>query len=464
MQKIPVAAIFDVGKTNKKLFLFDENYKIVYEKSARFTEIVDEDGEACENVESLRSSVRDSLQEVLRLPEFEVQAINFSAYGASIVCIDGAGEPVCPLYSYLKPYPEELRKQFYDTYGGEGEFSKQTASPVLGSLNSGMQIYRIRHERPELFDRISYALHLPQYISYLVTGKCFSDLTSIGCHTNLWDFRKNDYHEWVRKEGVIDKLAPIAPSDEVVPAPFMGNVYKAGIGLHDSSAALIPYLVNFQEPFVLLSTGTWCISLNPFNTTPLTEAELQRDCLRFMQYKGKPVKASRFFGGYEHEQQTKRIAEHFNLNTAHYKTVPFDPEIISKLQREQGPAPGAGPGINQLQVSVFAQRELSSFASYEEAYHQFILDLVTQQVASTQLVLEGADVKRIFVDGGFSKNPIYMNLLAAAYPDKEVYAASMAQATAVGTALAIHRHWNGRPLPNDIIELKYYAVTHDAKL
>ena len=464
MQKTPVAAIFDVGKTNKKLFLFDENYKIVYEKTARFTEIVDEDGEACENVESLRSSVRDSLQEVLRLPEFQVQAINFSAYGASIVCIDEAGEPVCPLYSYLKPYPEQLRKQFYDTYGGEEEFSKQTASPVLGSLNSGMQIYRIRHERPELFDRISYALHLPQYISYLVTGKCFSDLTSIGCHTNLWDFRKNDYHEWVRKEGVLDKLAPIAPSDEVVPADFMGNVYKAGIGLHDSSAALIPYLVNFQEPFVLLSTGTWCISLNPFNTTPLTEAELQRDCLSYMQYKGKPVKASRFFGGYEHEQQTKRIAEHFNLNTAHYKTVPFDAEIISRLQREQGPAPGARPGINQLQESVFTQRSLSSFDSYAEAYHQFILDLVKQQVASTQLVLEGADVKRIFVDGGFGKNPIYMNLLAAAFPDKEVFAASMAQATAVGTALAIHRHWNSKPLPNDIIELKYYAVTHDAKL
>ena len=75
-----------------------------------------------------------------------------------------------------------------------------------------------------------------------------------------------------------------------------------------------------------------------------------------------------------------------------------------------------------------------------------------------------ADVKRIFVDGGFGKNPIYMNLLAAAFPDKEVFAASMAQATAVGTALAIHRHWNSKPLPNDIIELKYYAVTHDAKL
>ncbi|PRY01201.1 sugar (pentulose or hexulose) kinase [Pontibacter ummariensis] len=464
MQKIPVVAIFDVGKTNKKLFLFDENYKIVYEKSARFIETVDEDGETCENLESLRLSVFDSLRDVFRRQEFEVKAINFSTYGASFVYIDEEGKPLCPLYNYLKAYPEELKKQFYDTYGGEEKFSKETASPVLGSLNSGMQLYRLKYEKPELFKKIKYALHLPQYLSYLISGEVYSDITSIGCHTNLWDFTKGEYHEWVKQEGVQEKLAPLAPSDSVVPAAFPGNSYAVGVGLHDSSAALIPYLVNFHEPFVLISTGTWCISLNPFNTTPLTEAELQKDCLCYMQYKGKPVKASRFFGGYEHEQQVKRIAAHFNQSAARYKSVPFDPEIISRLQREDELVSDAAPKKDQLQESRFAQRDLSSFASDVEAYHQFILDLVTQQVASTQLVLKGSDVKRIFVDGGFSKNAIYMNLLASFYPEKEVFAASMAQATAIGTALAIHRHWNRKPLPNDIIELKYYAVTHDANI
>ncbi|MHA6247375.1 FGGY-family carbohydrate kinase [Pontibacter sp. CAU 1760] len=464
MQKIPVVAIFDVGKTNKKLFLFDEHYKIVYEKSARFIETVDEDGEPCENLESLRLSVFDSLRDVFRRQEFEVKAINFSTYGASFVYIDEEGKPLAPLYNYLKPYPEDLKKKFYDTYGGEVKFSKETASPVLGSLNSGMQLYRIKHEQPELFKKIKYALHLPQYLSYLISGEAYSDITSIGCHTNLWDFSRGDYHAWVRQESVLEKLAPLAPADSVVPAAFPGNNYAVGIGLHDSSAALIPYLVNFQDPFVLISTGTWCISLNPFNTAPLTEDELRHDCLCYMQYKDKPVKASRFFGGYEHEQQVKRIAAHFNQNTAHYKSVLFDPEIIAKLQQEEHPLSGAGGAGKQLQESVFAQRDLASFSTDAEAYHQFILELVEQQVASTQLILEGSDVRRIFVDGGFGKNAIYMNLLASFYPDKEIFAASMAQATAIGTALAIHRHWNTKPLPNDIIELKYYAVTHDAKL
>jgi hypothetical protein len=57
-----------------------------------------------------------------------------------------------------------------------------------------------------------------------------------------------------------------------------------------------------------------------------------------------------------------------------------------------------------------------------------------------------------------------MNLLAALFPGIEIFAASMAQATAMGAALAIHSSWNSKPLPNDLIELKYYSVTHDAAL
>ena len=87
-----------------------------------------------------------------------------------------------------------------------------------------------------------------------------------------------------------------------------------------------------------------------------------------------------------------------------------------------------------------------------------------QQIRSTNLVLKGAYVKRIFVDGGFSKNPIYMYLLAEAFPHIEVYAASVPQASALGAALAIHQHWNSKELPADIIDLKLFSVTHNAKI
>jgi len=455
MAVTPVIAIFDVGKTNKKLFLFDRHYKIVYEKSARFIEMLDEDGDACENLESLRLSVFDSLREVFRMKEFSIRGINFSTYGASFVYLDENGTPLTPLYNYLKKYPEHLSKQFYDTYGGEQAFAHLTASPVLGSLNSGMQLYRIKYERPDLFEKIKYALHLPQYMSYLISGIPCTDITSIGCHTNLWNFQENKYHKWVEQEGILEKLPPIFPGNEVLPAAFPGNKYAVGVGLHDSSAALIPYLVNFHEPFILISTGTWCISLNPFNQTPLTNEELENDCLCYMTYEGKPVKASRLFAGYEHEQQVKRIAEYFNQNAIYFRNIRYDADVITRLQKS---AAIKSTAIN-LKESSFPNRDLAQFKTETEAYHQLILDIMEQQFFSTDLVLRGTKVKRIFVDGGFSKNAIYMNLLASFFPDIEIFAASMAQATAVGTALSIHKAWNKRSLPNDMIELKYYAQT-----
>ncbi|MEO5907947.1 MAG: FGGY family carbohydrate kinase [Ginsengibacter sp.] len=453
-----VIVIFDIGKTNKKLFLFDENYKIVFERSARFIETTDEDGIPCENLDSLKLSVFDSLREVFRMKDFNIKAINFTSYGASFVYLNERLQAFAPLYSYLKPYSESLQKQFYDTYGGEEEFSFRTASPVLGSLNSGMQLYRIKYEKPELFKEIKYALHLPQYLSFLISGKVYSDITSIGCHTNLWDFQKNEYHKWVQQECIYEKLAPIHSCTEVVSASFPGNNYSVGIGLHDSSAALIPYLMNFREPFILISTGTWCISLNPFNHEPLTKEELKNDCLCFMSYDASPVKASRLFAGNEHEQQVKRISEYFNQSAIKYRVMDFNPATIKVLQDKNGSLDKLIEKTKIQDKCLFTDRELSSFKNDEEAYHQLILDIVAQQDVSTQFVLKGTVAKRIFVDGGFSNNAIYMNLLASVFPGIEVFAASMAQATAVGAALCIHNSWNKSALPNDIIELKYFST------
>ena len=471
-----VIAILDIGKTNKKLFLFDEHYKIVREQSSSFDATLDEDGESCENLAQLTEWVFQSLAGLSALPEYTIRAINFSAYGASFVNIGEDGKPITPLYNYLKPFPEELKKKFYDTYGGEVTLSMLTASPVLGSLNSGMQLYRLKEQQPELFSRIKYSLHLPQYLSFLLTGQACSEITSIGCHTNLWNFSQSHYHEWVYREGIIDKMAPILPSTSVLPLlPGFGEGI-AGIGLHDSSAAIIPYLESFREPFVLISTGTWCISMNPFNDSPLTVAELQKDCLCYMSYQGSPVKASRLFAGYEHEQQVRRLADHFHTSAAYAAGMDFDPEMVEALRAREvtgatatgggtgsgdgataATAPGAGGTTTAgVKASVFGQRELGAFSSFEQAYHRLMMDIMEQQVASTQLVLEGTEVKRIFVDGGFGKNQVYMHLLAAAFPEIEVFAASVPQATAMGAALAIHPHWNSRFLPGDIIELKFY--------
>ncbi len=455
MKAVPVIAIFDIGKTNKKFFLIDEYYKIVLERTANFKETVDDDGDPCEDIDLLTNWVKQSLSDILALKKFDIKALNFSTYGASFVHIDHDGEVAAPLCNYLKAFPEDLKDEFYAKYGGEQAVSRETASPVLGNLNSGMQLYRIKHKKPELFTNIRYSLHLPQYLTYLVTGKYFSDITSIGCHTQLWDFVKNDYHDWVYKEGIDRILAPIFPSDNSMPIEHSGHEFQVGSGLHDSSSALIPYLASFSEPFILISTGTWCISLNPFNNNPLTAEELSKDCLCYMEYHGRPVKASRLFAGNEHEQQSKRIAEHFGKPLDHYKKVKYNPEYIA-LHANANLKTGVEGSL--MQQSAFSSRDLSTFTSYDEAYHFLILDIMSQQQASTQLVIQDTGVKRIFVDGGFGKNVVYMNLLAAAFPYLEIFAASVAQATAIGAALSIHKHWNTKTIPGDMIELKYYAL------
>ena len=461
MNKIPVIAIFDVGKTNKKVLLFDEQYKVVYEESKPLEETKDEDGFPCENVVALTDWVKNSFQQLLNEKQFDIKAVNFSGYGASFVYLDYDLNVIPPLYNYLKPYSPELQKKFYYHYGGEALVARETASPVLGNLNSGMQLYRIKYEKPETFGKIKWALHLPQYLSFILSSAICSEITSIGCHTQLWDFQDKRYHRWVKEEG-LDKLLP----DIILTTQVVGNTAEkiaVGPGLHDSSSALIPYLTSFTEPFILLSTGTWCISLNPFNHAQLTNNELNQDCLCYLSYEGYPVKASRLFAGYEHEQQVKNLAAQFKKPLDYFTTVSCDTNLLHKLRTGEK-LTSKKTGSVMAGHSVFASRILDSFGNYEQAYHQLIVDIIDQQINSTSLVLKGTPVKRIFVDGGFSKNPIYMYLLAEVFPTIEVYAASVAQASALGAALALHPHWNTRNLPAGIIDLKLYSVTQDTAI
>ncbi|MCF8244842.1 MAG: carbohydrate kinase [Saprospiraceae bacterium] len=414
-------AIFDIGKTNKKCFVFDEEYRIVFEKSEVLPETIDEDGFPCEDIDLLSNWVQTTLGEVLQMPNFQVKALNFSAYGASFVYLDMDGKILTPLYNYLKPYPESLAKQFNERYGEKEKMAIETASPLLGSLNAGMQLFRLKNENPDVYDKVKYALHLPQYISHLVSSDCVAEITSIGCHTMLWDFNKMNYHDWVINEGVSEKFPPIVPADIHFSNPRFPGL-KIGTGLHDSSAALIPYLAMFDEPFVLLSTGTWCISMNPFNDEPLTLEELSNDCLCYLTHQGRQVKAARYFGGHEHEQAVNKLATSFGADVDFYK-------------------------------------ELSSYEGSEllECYLDFMRQLIDKQVVSTKLAIGSSQVRKIYVDGGFSRNEIFMNLLAEAFPGLEVFAADVAQASALGAAMVMHPTWNHKALPSSLISLKNYS-------
>ncbi len=416
--------IFDVGKTNKKVLLFDQQYHVLEEESVRFDEIEDEDGFPCEDVSKLTEWILATAKRFISRKDISVAAVNFSGYGASFVCVDEQLRPVLALSNYLKPFPPNLQNDFYKKYGGVEHFTRTCASPALGNLNSGLQLYRIKKENPTAFKKIRWALHLPQYLSTILTGKAYSDMTSIGCHTSLWDFSRSRYHAWVYEEGIDKILAPIHRGDEATLHLVEKKSLAVGIGLHDSSAALVPYLSFAKEPFILVSTGTWNITLNPFNSIPLTSRELERDCLCYLTFRGQPVKASRLFAGHEHDEKIKSLAKQFNVNESYFLSL--------------------GPG----------ETDNRSSGEVEAAYTDFMNDLVRKQEESIRLVMDDSATTRIFIDGGFAKNRVFMTFLSNRFPEHKLYAATVAQASALGAALAIHDSWNPLPVPASLIDLK----------
>jgi hypothetical protein len=59
--KETVIAIYDIGKTNKKIVLFNEDFKIVSEIEEKFAETLDDDGFECDDIEHIESWIKESL-------------------------------------------------------------------------------------------------------------------------------------------------------------------------------------------------------------------------------------------------------------------------------------------------------------------------------------------------------------------------------------------------------------------
>jgi len=430
-----VTAIFDIGKTNKKFFLFDRNHQEVFKEYVRFEEIADEDGYPCDDLAAIVHWMQTTLQKAMNHPEWKVEAVNFSTYGASFVHIDRHGNPLTPLYNYLKPLPEEIRDSFYQKYGDEMGLSLETASPALDMLNSGFQLYWLKHTRPDIHRNIRWSLHFPQYLSYLFTGIPVSEYTSLGCHTALWHFEKADYHPWVLREDLEWKLPPLVPTDRHIGVQLHGQPIKVGVGIHDSSGALIPYLLADTKPFLLVSTGTWSIALNPFSEDRLTNKDLDQDGLYFMRMDGSPTKAARLFLGREHSHQLHELLKHFGMGKGVEKTIAFDQNMYDRL-REQNDRCFRFEHI-QLSRQQPADTHLDDLASFAEAYHQLMLELVILQEEACRRALGTTPINKLYIDGGFANNELFVHMLANRFPGVKIRTTHSPLGSALGAAVVI---------------------------
>ena len=431
---VKVNAVFDIGKTNKKFFLFDDNYNEVHREYVNLPLTVDDDGFETEDLEALRGWIKKTFDTILENQEFDVKTLNFSSYGASLVHLDYKGKALTPLYNYTKEFPGEVTKTFAEKHGNLLTVAAQTASPQSGMLNSGMQLFWLKQTKPDVFSKIKYSLHLPQYLSFLFTGIPVSEYTSIGCHTSLWDYDNEDYHAWVYAEGIDRILPPIVPTSASINTSYKDKKIKIGVGIHDSSSALLPYILSKKKPFLLLSTGTWSIALNPYNSESLTVADIENNSLNYLRIDGKRVKASRFFMGNEYRLQVEKLTDYYKKEYGYHREVQFNQDIYLKLiEKPKVYFKFEGISLQRLPQET----DLEHFATFEEAYHQLMIELMELQIDTISNAIGNSEIRTIYIDGGFTDNDVFMKLMSHHFSNFKVLSTQSPLGSALGAAMVI---------------------------
>lgn len=444
MQKQEGIVVFDIGKTHKKCFLFSRKFQVLYQDHISIQEIPDEDGFLSEDL----ISIVKWMEEVLEMLQqnFQLTALNFSAYGASLVLIDSEGNPLLPLYNYLKTTDPKIENEFYSSYP---DLELSSASPRSGFLNSGFQLVWLKKCFPEKFNQVQYALHLPQFFHYWFTRQLVSEVCSIGCHTSLWNFTTNSYQKWISEQGFTKLLPPIVSADTKNLGQKRAKNIPVGVGLHDSSAALIPYLKAEKEPFILLSTGTWNVSLNPFSQNNLSQPELNQGCLKYRTIEGNSVKASRFFMGGAHEQLCQRIYSHFECASDFYKGIDYDPVLYDQTEVFSEHSWSLLATDFNLEAS-----SLQKFDNPTNAYYAIMKTLIEIQVQSIRLVLDKQAIKLMYIDGGFQKNKLFVKRLAQHFPELKVYCSDYSLGAALGAAICTQNNTFSRQDLHNIYGMK----------
>ena len=434
---IDVIAIFDIGKTNKKILLFDNDFHVVFEDSVMFEEIYDDDDFPCDDIVAIEKWIKNQIKAIQKGSVFKIIAINFSTHGASLVYLNRSGERITPLYNYLKPLDDMDFNGFYDKYGGVNEFSRITASPAYGMLNSGLQIYWLKNKKEHYWKHVHSILHYPQYLSYLFSKKITTDFTSIGSHTAMWDFDLMKYHYWLNEEGI--KLPKPVSKKEAVIINLNGEDIVIGSGLHDSSSSLIPILEkNQKEEFILLSTGTWIISMNPFSKEQLTQSQLENNCLCYLTTDKKQVKSSMQFLGHVHEMNVLEFSSFFEKESDYYFNIALDKDACIKTFKDSKKIFFPN-GIPDNYKADFSQ--LRSFNNFDEAYNQLLFEISQMVFSGLGNILDKENkLKNIYVSGGFNKNVFFMEYLSLMMPDLNIEPSKVKNTSALGAALLMKEY------------------------
>ena len=235
--------------------------------------------------------------------------------------------------------------------------------------------------------------------------------------------RQADHDAWQKRTG----LGPI----------------PVGVGLHDSNAALLPYLIDKNRDARLcpLSTGTWCVGMHQVPTPTYQPHEIGSKIIFNVDALGGWQKVSFLMGGQDYALYHDLIGgDHVNEADPTVLTscwpVRLDscrgPRPASSLAALAMPSPATTSGVWQQLAS--GQRP-AWWSDTETAHHLLNISLALQAAYALHRTDIEADTA-IYVEGGFRHNGVFLGVLAAQLAPRPVYCTDIGQASALGAGIA----------------------------
>ncbi len=414
-------AVIDIGKTNAKLALVDLACLSEIAVITRPNNVQLGPPWPYFDVDGHWAFLLDGLGQFHR--QHGIDAISVTTHGACVALLDAAGGLAAPILDYEHDGPATVAAE-YDAI--RPSFS-QTGSPRLANgLNIGAQLHWQFGQVPDLHARTAHIVTYPQYWGHRLTGVVASDVTSIGCHTDLWCPREKAFSTLVDTLDIADKIAPPRRSSDVLGPILPEIVASTGLsvdtpvvcGIHDSNASLYPHILTQSRPFSVVSSGTWVIAMAIGGSAPQLDAA--RDTLLNVNALGQPVPSARFMGGREfeliqggHPMTVAEADSECALDDALMLLPAVSPEtgpFQGRQMRWVGTEPPEGSGTRTVALS-------------------FYLALMT----ATCLRLTGASGPTI-IEGPFARNAQYLNMLEAA-TGRPVNQSVSATGTSIGAAM-----------------------------
>ena len=296
-------AIIDLGKTRGKLSLWTLDGGLIHQAD-RVNDRSVVGGVAQLDVAGISAWLTAALADAAR--RADIVAIVPVGHGAAAVLTDG--EAVVAALDYEAAIPAEVAS----AYDAERDPFEATLSPRLeGGLNLGAQLFRLERLYPDLWPKRGEALLWPQYWVFALSGVRASEVTSLGCHSDLWRPLERRFSDLAERRGWAGRLGPIRGAGEAL-GPVRPSIAAAtGLtpgclvycGLHDSNAALHAARGCAElcsGTFSVVSTGTWFVCLSTGGAGP-ERYDPAEDMLANVDVAGRPTPTARFMGGRDYQ-------------------------------------------------------------------------------------------------------------------------------------------------------------------